>query len=106
MPRLLVAFALVVFVHVQTPAARANEAEDKVIDWVKQLDGRIKRDDQPGKPVVEVRVHRKQVTDADLKQLAVFKKLTQLDLGGTKVTEAAVNELRKALPQCSVTRDP
>lgn len=45
-----------------------------------------------------------QVTDAGLKQLAGLKDLHTLNLVNTKVTNAGVAELRKALPDCRITR--
>jgi hypothetical protein len=44
------------------------------------------------------------VTDAGLEELAALKALKQLDLVGTKVTEEGATKLRKALPDCRVTR--
>jgi Leucine-rich repeat (LRR) protein len=44
------------------------------------------------------------VTDADLKELAHLKNLTTLNLSFTKVTDAGVRELQKALPKCSIRR--
>jgi pyridoxine 5'-phosphate synthase PdxJ len=38
------------------------------------------------------------LTDADLKELARMKSLRELELGDTKITEAGVAELQKALP--------
>lgn len=43
-----------------------------------------------------------EVADAGLKQLANLKKLTSLSLCGTKVTDAAVEALQKALPKCLI----
>lgn len=45
-----------------------------------------------------------QVTDVGLKQLAGLKDLHTLNLVNTKVTNAGVVELRKALPDCRITR--
>ena len=44
------------------------------------------------------------MTDAGLKQLAGLKELKLLFLQGTKVTDAGVAELQKALPGCNVQR--
>ncbi len=72
---------------------------------VEQLGGTIARDDtQPGKPVIEVNLALKKVTDADLKELKELKQLTTLNLGSTKVTDAGVKELQEALPKCKIIR--
>ena len=42
------------------------------------------------------------VTDASLKDLATLKNLTGVTLHGTKVTDAGVTELQKALPNCNI----
>jgi internalin A len=39
-----------------------------------------------------------------LKKLATLKNLTDLYLGGTKVTDAGVKELQQALPKCLIVR--
>jgi hypothetical protein len=44
------------------------------------------------------------VTDGGLKELAPLKNLTTLKLRETKVTDVGVAELRKALPNCKVSR--
>ena len=38
------------------------------------------------------------------KVLAGFKKLQRLELSGTKLSDEAVKELRKALPRCTVVK--
>lgn len=43
-----------------------------------------------------------EITDSGLKELAKLKHLTSLCLCETKVTDAAVEALRKALPKCFV----
>lgn len=45
---------------------------------------------------------RTEITDAGLKELARFKTLTTLTLCETKVTDAAVEALQKALPKCFI----
>jgi internalin A len=41
------------------------------------------------------------VTDTGLKELAAIKQLRFLHLNETKVTDKGVEELKKALPECS-----
>ena len=95
-----VSFALVAVLGVGAPA-RADEAEDKAVAFVKKLGGSVDRDEKaPGKPVVEVFLSNTKVTDAGLKELAALKSLTQLDLGNTPVTDAGIKELQQALPKC------
>ena len=44
------------------------------------------------------------VTDAGLTELAVLKQLQLLKLDGTKVTDADMAELKRALPECEMRR--
>ena len=44
------------------------------------------------------------MTDAGLKELAELKSLQSLNLGDTQVTDAGVEDLRKALPACAINR--
>ena len=44
------------------------------------------------------------VTDAAIKDIAVFKNLATLELFGTQVTEQGVAALRQALPKCKISR--
>ena len=107
----------------------ADDAEDKAVEAITKLGGKVTRDDKlPGKPVIGVDLtynkvtdaglkelkHLKQltslslwdtqVTDAGLKELKDFKQLTTLKLDHTKVTAAGVKELQAALPQCKIHR--
>jgi Leucine-rich repeat (LRR) protein len=45
-----------------------------------------------------------QVTDAGLNDLKELKNLSSLYLGRTQVTNAGIDELRKALPKCKITK--
>ena len=47
---------------------------------------------------------RTKVTDAGLKELAGLKSLHALYLDGTQVTDAGLKKLRKALPDCAISR--
>jgi len=106
---------------------RADDAEDKVAQAIKNLGGVVKRDEMAvGKPVIEVSFYNTKATDADLKQLTALKSLKGINLTGTMVTDAGLKELaaiktlealnvfgtkvtdagkaqfRKALPKCKV----
>jgi hypothetical protein len=84
-------------------AARADEAD--AVKLVEKFGGTIKRDDkQPGKPVVEVTIYNTKVTDAAVKELKELKQLTILRLDSTNVTDAGVKELKEALPKCKIVR--
>jgi hypothetical protein len=74
------------------PATAA--AQDKAIKFVEGMKGKVKRaDKQPGKPVTEVDLIFKPITDAELKELAPLTNLTVLNLGYTQVTDAGLKEL-------------
>jgi hypothetical protein len=45
------------------------------------------------------------VTDAGLGHLKGLKKLKVLNLHGSKVTDRGVEELKRALPDCTISRD-
>ncbi len=77
-----------------TVAVRADDAEDKAVEFVEKLKGSVIRDvSLPGKPVFSVRLLGPQVTDAALKELVAFKNLTVLMLIKTQVTDAGLEEL-------------
>src|SRR5712691_11471173 len=72
-------------------AARADEAS--AVKAIENLGGKVTRDDKlPGKPVIGVNLGGTKVTDAGLKELKDLKHLTSLNLGwtkgGGKVTDA------------------
>ena len=46
------------------------------------------------------------ITDAGLKEVAKLQKLNYLYLNGTQVTKAGVAELKKALPKCRIFSNP
>jgi hypothetical protein len=73
---------------------RADDAEEKAVKFVKQMDGSITRDDKrPGQPVVKVSLWGAEVTGAELKQLTAFKSLTTLDLSCSSVTDTGLKEV-------------
>src|SRR5947209_18556338 len=70
---------------------RADDAEDKAVATVERLGGQVLRNEtKPGKPVRQVTLSGKEVTDADLKDLAGFKELEWLTLKNTQVTNASL----------------
>jgi hypothetical protein len=73
----------------------ADDAEDKAVEAVKKLGGKVIRDDKdPSKPVIKVNLNVSQVTDADLKELAPLKELKELHLDACHgVTDAGLKEL-------------
>jgi internalin A len=76
----------------------ADDAEDKAVQAVEKLGGKVVRDDKdPTKPVVEVdlflRDKPSEMTDAGLKELAALKGLQKLKLGPAMVTDAGLKEL-------------
>jgi uncharacterized protein YjbI with pentapeptide repeats len=87
-------FCALVLVSMSGSAAWADEADDKAVQFIEKLGGKVTRDDKaPGKPVVGVSLFKTQVTDAGLKELAPLKNLTSLNLVGTKATDAGLKEL-------------
>jgi hypothetical protein len=108
---------------------RADDAEDKAVEAIKKLGGKVMRDENAeGRPVILVDLRGTNTTDAALMELKQLKKLQTLDLfntkitdeglkelkelkslrilyvNKTKVTDAAVLELKKALPDLKVDR--
>src|SRR5437870_2879959 len=74
-------------------AARADEAS--AVKAVENLGGKVTRDDKlPGKPVIGVNLGGTKVTDAGLKELKQVKQLTDLNLDDTPVTDAGLKELK------------
>ena len=46
----------------------------------------------------------RQITDAGLAHIKGLTQLQVLNLGGTKITDAGVADLQKALPNCKITK--
>src|SRR5262249_47050285 len=75
-------------------AGRADEAV--AVKAIKKLGGKVTVDDKrPGKPVVGVNLGGTKVTDAGLKELKELKNLRELNLGDTQVTGAGLKELKE-----------
>ena len=75
-------------------AGRADEAT--AVKMIEKLGGTVTRDNRiAGKPVVDVDLRGTKVTDAGLKELKEFKDLQTLNLAATKVTDAGLEELKE-----------
>src|SRR5205807_2374809 len=73
---------------------RGDEAEDRAVQAVEKLGGKIIRDDKaPGKHVIAVDLRETHVTSGELKELAALKQLQSLDLRFTQVTDAGLTEV-------------
>ena len=71
-----------------------NVAENKVVQFIEKLRGKVTRDEElPDKPVIAVALFGTKVTDAGLQQLAELKSLHTLNLGNTRVADAGLKEL-------------
>jgi uncharacterized membrane protein/tRNA A-37 threonylcarbamoyl transferase component Bud32 len=57
------------------------------------------------KDLTKLGINCPQVSDTGLAFLKNCRKLTELDLGGTMVTGAMIEELKKALPRCKIEGD-
>jgi hypothetical protein len=79
-------------------SAFADPAELRAARTVERMGGKVIREGRVIGPyvvdvVVGVKLNMTRATDADLKELAVFKHLRTLDLFGTRVTDAGLKEL-------------
>src|SRR6516162_4962276 len=74
--------------------AQTNGPEGKALALVKKLGGKVHRDDKKeGKPITFVSLSNKQVTDADLKELAGLKQLETLNLTSTQISDSGLKDL-------------
>src|SRR5260370_1189651 len=74
----------------------AGEGELKAEKAIEAMGGRVVRDDKTAaRPIIEVNLGRKQVTDAGLKEVAGLKHVQAMYLGSTKVTDAGLKELER-----------
>ncbi len=88
------AFLLLASMLLAAPSLYADDAEDKAVATVRQLGGKVLRDDKdPAHPVMSVDLSNTQVTSADLKELAALKNLKVLDLFNTPVTDESLKEV-------------
>ena len=67
-------------------------------DGLKKLGAYIRRNEQG--EVVEVVFNFNDITDTGLLHLKGLTKLQRLKLGGTKITDAGIADLKKSLPNC------
>ncbi|HLW68897.1 MAG TPA: hypothetical protein VKS79_26535 [Gemmataceae bacterium] len=75
-------------------AVRADDAEDKAIQFIEKLGGSVVRDEErQSKPVVEVCLQGTRFADADLKELSALKDLEALDLCATRIADDGLAEL-------------
>ncbi len=56
------------------------------------------------KDLQELSIYQTQVTDVGLKELTGLKKLRRLVLQGNKVSDGGIAELKKALPNCDISK--
>ena len=89
----LMAFVLVLSGLGLGSAARADQAEDEAVAFVKKLGGQVTRDKNGFGEVVTVTYLSEKMTNAGLKELAPLKNLTSLSLAHTRVTDAGLGEL-------------
>jgi hypothetical protein len=100
--RLLISCCVSWLVLSSAAPARADEAEDNAVAFVKIYGGKVIRDEtRPGKPVVEVYLTR--ATDADVKVLTALKGLTTITLWDSYVTDTGVKNLLAFKNLTSVT---
>ena len=71
---------------------KAAATQEEAIAAIKKLGGKVKIDEKsPGKPVIEVHLHKTKVTDDWLEHLKVLTKLEYLLLSVTKVNAGLVH---------------
>ena len=82
--------------------ATAQAPDADPVATLQKLDAQIWRNEQG--QVIHVRLGRSQITDTGLVHLTGLTKLTYLDLRNTSITDAGIAELKKALPNCGITK--
>jgi Leucine-rich repeat (LRR) protein len=80
----------------ETAAKKKNvTSQANAIERIEKLGGSARVDpDQPDRPIVYVHLGLSKVTDDDLELLVAFPKLRELDLNGTKITNAGLVHLK------------
>jgi len=87
--------------------AKDKAEEDASLEAVKKFKGDARRDDAvPGKPVTYVSLQSCPITDGDLKALKGFKKLKNLYLGSTGITDAGLNLKQAKILRPARSRGP
>jgi len=86
---------LAVAIFAQPVNLRADDGEEKAIQTVQAWGGMVVRDEKaPGKPVIEVQINQRDISDADLGELARFSQLKMLSVTlESKVTGAGLKKL-------------
>jgi hypothetical protein len=97
-PRGLTACGLFAVIMAAAPAyVRADDPgdQDKAIEEVKKLGGKVERDEkEAGKPVTIVNLGLSQVTDESMSVIKPFPKVQKITLNGTKITDAGLQPLK------------
>src|SRR5262245_6895784 len=106
-PVVILACWLILSRGMDSPLLSAQTAEEKAVQAIKKLRGKVVRDDSvAGKPVVEVYLIGRSLSNADLAVLKPLKHLRLLDLGGSEVTDEGLAGLKdcKALKELYLNR--
>lgn len=81
-------------------AAEQNADPRRAVAESKKLGGKVNEDEKrPGRPVYSVKLRGTHVTDAELEHIKGLPQLQSLDLWGTQVTDAGLEEQLKGLKQ-------
>jgi Leucine Rich repeat len=84
----------ILLITIAAPTTKADDAEDKAVQFIEKLGGSVVRDEKvDSKPVVEVCLQGTLFADADMKELAALKSLEALDLCATRFTDDGLAEL-------------
>ena len=84
--------------------AKPAETQEKAVAAVKKLGGTVLVDENlPRKPAIYVSIRHTRVSDAGLVHLKGLLKLRHLYLFNTNVTDAGIQKLQQALPNCGIT---
>jgi hypothetical protein len=84
--------------------AKPQTEQDKAVAEIKKLGGNVTLDEKgPDAAVIGVILVGTKVTDAKLEHLKGLTQLQQLYVGSTQVTDAGIDDLKKALLNCNIT---